>query len=56
MNPDMNVTGTVLSCTNSDCGCRLRIQEPCPHGDTYRCACGHPLEAVGSGPMADNPA
>jgi hypothetical protein len=51
-----NVTGTVLSCTNADCGCRLRIQDPCPHGVDYTCACGHPFDAVGAGPMADNPA
>jgi hypothetical protein len=55
MNDDLNVTGTVLTCTNADCGCRLRILEPCPHGTTYRCACGHEFEAVNSGPLADAP-
>ncbi len=50
-----NETGTILTCSNSDCGCRLRIEEPCPHGDTYTCACGHPFEAADS-PLADAPA
>lgn len=35
--------GALLTCSNDDCGCRLRIEEPCPHGDDYRCACGHAL-------------
>lgn len=39
-----NHAGTVLSCANPECGCKLRIEEPCPHGDEYKCACGHPLE------------
>jgi len=56
MNPDANQTGTVLTCTNADCDCRLRVEVPCPHGDTYTCACGHQFNAVGSGPLADNPA
>lgn len=38
-----NEPGVVLSCTNEDCGCRLRIEQPCPHGDGYKCACGHDL-------------
>lgn len=42
-----NQAGTVLTCTNPDCGCRLRIEEPCPHGDTYTCACGHRMEPSG---------
>ena len=46
MNPDANQVGTVLTCSNHDCGCRLRIESPCPHGDTYTCACGHPFEAI----------
>jgi hypothetical protein len=50
-----NQPGTQLSCTNGDCGCRLRIEEPCPHGDQYTCACGQPFEAV-DGPLADAPA
>jgi hypothetical protein len=33
--------GTVLTCTNPDCGCRLQVQVPCPHGDDFTCACGH---------------
>lgn len=35
--------GTTLTCTNDDCPCRILIQVPCPHGDDYSCACGHPL-------------
>ena len=35
--------GTTLTCTNADCDCRLTIEEPCPHGDEYHCACGHLL-------------
>ena len=41
-----NEAGTILTCTNSDCGCRLKIEQPCPHGDTYTCACGHEFQAV----------
>ena len=55
MTPDQNVTGIVLTCSNADCGCRLRIEEPCPHGDTYTCACGHPFEPADA-PLADAPA
>lgn len=40
-----NETGAILTCTNPDCGCRLIIQKPCPHGDRYKCACGHDLES-----------
>ena len=40
-----NEPGTTLSCTNQDCGCKLKIEQPCPHGDTYKCACGHDLKA-----------
>lgn len=40
-----NEAGTVLTCSNADCGCLLRIEKPCPHGDTYQCACGHVFEA-----------
>lgn len=47
--------GTVLTCTNAECGCRLRIEVPCPHGDTYVCACGHEFRPVGSGPPTDIP-
>ena len=35
--------GTVLTCSNDDCGCRIQVQVPCPHGDEYSCACGHTL-------------
>lgn len=53
---DLNRAGTMLTCTNPDCGCRLRIEAPCPHGSTYTCACGHPFEPVEQGPLADAPA
>ena len=38
-----NEAGTVLTCTNPDCDCRLRIEQPCPHGDVYTSACGHSM-------------
>jgi hypothetical protein len=38
-----NESGTALTCTNPNCDCLLRIERPCPHGDTYTCACGHPM-------------
>ena len=38
-----NEAGTVLTCSNPDCGCELQINTPCPHGDTYSCACGHEM-------------
>jgi hypothetical protein len=41
-----NMTGTMLTCTNASCGCRIKIVAPCPDGTTYTCACGHPLEPV----------
>lgn len=50
-----NVAGSLLTCSNPDCDCRLRIDEPCPHGDRYTCACGHPL-VLGDLPLADTPA
>jgi hypothetical protein len=46
MNQHDNVAGARMTCTNPDCGCELEIVTPCPHGNNYRCACGHPLEAV----------
>lgn len=42
---DANEPGTVLTCTDGR-GCRLRIEEPCPHGETYTCACGQELVAT----------
>jgi len=41
--------GTVLTCSNDDCDCLLRVERPCPHGDTYTCACGYSLEPAGPG-------
>lgn len=41
------VQGTVLTCTNPGCGCRLQVQVPCPHGEDYTCACGHALGPAG---------
>lgn len=41
-----NEAGTLLTCSNAECGCRLQIVAPCPHGDRYQCACGHDLEAA----------
>jgi hypothetical protein len=44
MDESQNVAGTRLTCSNPDCDCELQINRPCPHGTTYTCACGHPLE------------
>lgn len=46
MDSTQNVAGTRLTCTNDECDCELTIVKPCPHGDTYTCACGHELEPV----------
>lgn len=46
MDPSENIAGTRLTCSNTECGCELHITKPCPHGSTYRCACGHELRAV----------
>ena len=56
MTPDSNQAGTVLTCTNPVCDSRVRIEEPCPHGDTYTCACGHRFEPADTAPLADAPA
>ncbi len=37
---------TLLTCTKDDCGCRIRIEVPCPHGEEYTCACGHALAPI----------
>jgi len=42
-----NEAGTTLTCSNSECDCSLTIERPCPHGDTYTCACGHPMQSSG---------
>ena len=41
-----NKANVTLTCTKDDCGCRLLIEVPCPHGDTYTCACGHLMEPI----------
>jgi hypothetical protein len=46
MDESKNVAGTRLTCTNAHCECELHINTPCPHGDTYMCACGHQFEPV----------
>jgi hypothetical protein len=48
MDTSENTAGTRLTCTDDGCACELEIISPCPHGNTYTCACGHPLEAVTS--------
>lgn len=31
----------LLSCSNDDCDCLIRVERPCPHGGgAYQCACG----------------
>jgi hypothetical protein len=37
---------TTLTCTNDDCPCRLAVEVPCPHGDDFRCGCGHAMVPV----------
>ena len=54
MDASENVAGTTLTCANEECGCRLRIEEPCPHGTTYQCACGHEFTAA-NGPRPETP-
>ncbi len=44
MEDSQNTAGTLLTCDNPECGCELQINTPCPHGTSYSCACGHPLE------------
>jgi hypothetical protein len=48
MEASENTAGTHLTCTDDDCACELEIISPCPHGTTYTCACGYPLEPVSS--------
>jgi hypothetical protein len=48
-----NAPGVELSCTNSECSCRLRIVVPCPHGEVYKCACGHDFEPTHEGSIPD---
>ena len=50
-----NEAGTTLTCSNDDCGCRLRIEQPCPHGSDHTCACGHRFEELGDPPIPDVP-
>lgn len=40
--------GTVLRCSDPDCGCILRVEKPCPHGDDYTCACEHEMVPEGA--------
>ena len=43
-------TGTVLTCSHEDCGCRVVIEVPCncegAAGTNYICACGAALVPV----------
>jgi hypothetical protein len=50
-----NQTGAVLTCTNDDCGCRLRIEQPCLHGDVFNFACGQPFRETPIGPLTNAP-
>jgi hypothetical protein len=41
--------GTVLTCSHSDCGCRIRIETEChcpDAGQPYTCSCGAPMIEV----------
>ena len=46
-------TGTVLTCSHGECGCRVRIESEChcPHADeSYVCRCGEVMvEVAGDG-------
>ena len=44
---------TLLTCTNPDCPCEIRVVTPCPHGDQYTCACGHSLVPTHGGSNAN---
>jgi metallothionein len=51
-----NETGTLLSCDDEACDCRIRVEVPCPHADQYTCACGRPLVPFeGPRPLEDAP-
>jgi metallothionein len=42
-------SGTVLTCSHGECGCRVRIETECdcPHADEpYVCRCGEPMVKV----------
>lgn len=43
---EQNQAGTRLTCTNPECECELQIVTPCPHGNDYRCGCGHEFQVV----------
>jgi hypothetical protein len=47
--------GTLMTCTNDDCSCRLQVVEPCPHGDDFRCGCGHPFTTTDAAGTSDTP-
>jgi hypothetical protein len=54
--PNMAIAeGTRLTCTNPDCPCRLLVEQPCPHGDDYRCGCGHPFTTADADPPTVTP-
>jgi len=44
--------GTVLTCSHSDCGCRIRIESACDcpdAGAAYVCTCGAQMVEVADG-------
>ncbi len=44
-----HASGTVLTCSHGECGCRVRIEAECdcPHADEpYVCRCGEPMVKV----------
>jgi len=51
-----NETRTLLTCTNTEWEYRLRIEEPCPHGDAYTCGCGHAFTDAPGAALRDAPA
>ena len=49
------LAGTELTCDSADCGCKIRVEQPCPHGDAYVCGCGHPLSPIVTDPPMVTP-
>lgn len=47
--------GTTLTCADENCGCRIEVVQPCPHGDSYTCACGHQLTPEEREPLPPTP-
>ena len=43
------VSGTILTCSHGECGCRVRIESECACSDAkepYVCTCGAPMVEI----------